>query len=354
MAEDKKRFYWLKLQRDFFKRHDIRIIESMPNGKDYILFYLKLLCESIDHDGNLRFNDQIPYNLEMLSVITNTNVDIVRSAVDIFTNLGMMGIMDDGTYFMNAVTNMIGSNVDNASANRQRLFRENQKLKALSVADHYAATYGNDPVTEEVTSGVTKSNAPVTESVTPSVTKCNATVTAGVTESNESKRKSKSESESIENKKNNKYTTTNEDAQASARDTDTSDFLEKRLNVGDCDLAYNTAWKNSARARDATAQNIIDKAQAECLPACNLPNLHKLLTEAMENGVTPEELLEAARKLDDLDFGVWQFKMVDRRRHIRQDRLNSDNHAQEIRRRAAELLSGQDKSRDEMLRTAYG
>ena len=61
-----KRYYWLKLPKDFFKRHDVRIIEAMPNGKDYILFYLKLLCESIDHEGNLRFSDQIPYNEEML------------------------------------------------------------------------------------------------------------------------------------------------------------------------------------------------------------------------------------------------------------------------------------------------
>ena len=58
MAEQK--YYWLKLKRDFFKRHDIRIIEAMPNGKDYILFYLKLLCESVDHEGNLRFSEQIP------------------------------------------------------------------------------------------------------------------------------------------------------------------------------------------------------------------------------------------------------------------------------------------------------
>ena len=43
MAENQK-YYWLKLKRDFFKRHDIRIIEEMPNGKDYILFYLKLFC----------------------------------------------------------------------------------------------------------------------------------------------------------------------------------------------------------------------------------------------------------------------------------------------------------------------
>ena len=33
-----KRYYWLKLKKDFFKRHDIKIIEEMDNGKDYILF----------------------------------------------------------------------------------------------------------------------------------------------------------------------------------------------------------------------------------------------------------------------------------------------------------------------------
>ena len=46
-----KKYYWLKLKKDFFKRHDIQIIENMPNGKDYVLFYLKLLVESVDHEG---------------------------------------------------------------------------------------------------------------------------------------------------------------------------------------------------------------------------------------------------------------------------------------------------------------
>ena len=42
-----KKFYWLKLKKDFFKRHDIKIIEDMENGKDYILFYLKLDRKSV-------------------------------------------------------------------------------------------------------------------------------------------------------------------------------------------------------------------------------------------------------------------------------------------------------------------
>ena len=120
-----KKFYWLKLKRDFFNRHDIRIIEEMPNGKDYVLFYLKLLLESIDHEGSLRFSDTIPYNEQMLSVITNTNVDIVRSAMKLFIELRLIEIFDDQTIFMGEVEKMIGSESD--SAERMRRLRQNQK-----------------------------------------------------------------------------------------------------------------------------------------------------------------------------------------------------------------------------------
>jgi predicted phage replisome organizer len=131
MLADSKKFYWLKLKRDFFKRHDIRIIEEMPNGKDYVLFYLKLLLESIDHEGSLRFSDTIPYNEQMLAVVTNTNVDIVRAAMNLFIELGMMSICDDQTIYMAEVDKLIGSAVDNDGANRQRRFREKKKTLAL-------------------------------------------------------------------------------------------------------------------------------------------------------------------------------------------------------------------------------
>lgn len=123
-----KRYYWLKLHKDFFKRHEIRIIESMPNGKDYILFYLKLLVESVTHEGNLRFSDAIPYNEEMLATITNTNVDVVKSAMQIFIELKMIEVLDDQTVFMTDVQNMIGS--ETAAAERKRKSRQNQALQA--------------------------------------------------------------------------------------------------------------------------------------------------------------------------------------------------------------------------------
>lgn len=128
MAEyNKERYYWLKLKRDFFKRHDIRIIEAMPNGKDYVLFYLKLMVESIDHEGKLRFSDTIPYNEQMLSVVTNTNIDIVRSAIKLLTELGIVEVLDDKTLYLKEVKALMGSQT--ISAEKKQIQRQNRLVE---------------------------------------------------------------------------------------------------------------------------------------------------------------------------------------------------------------------------------
>lgn len=136
-SQDKKRYYWLKLKRDFFKRHDIQIVEAMPNGKDYILFYLKLLVESVDHEGCLRFSDTVPYNAEMLSVVTNTPVETVNSALGVFSKLKMIEVLRDETIFMNAVQSMIGS--ETMAAVRQRELRASKGDNVTQTGDNVAS-----------------------------------------------------------------------------------------------------------------------------------------------------------------------------------------------------------------------
>lgn len=124
MADERdKKYYWLRLKRDFFKRHDIQIIEGMPNGKDYVLFYLKLLVESVDHSGELRFSDTIPYNEQMLATITNTNIDVVRTAMKIFVeDLKIIEILSDQTIYLSDIEKMIGS--ETYWAEKKRNYRE--------------------------------------------------------------------------------------------------------------------------------------------------------------------------------------------------------------------------------------
>lgn len=132
-----KKYYWLRLDRNFFKRHDIRIIEEQPNGKDYILFYLKLLVESIDHEGHLRFSDTIPYDEKMLSVVTNTNIDIVRSSIKIFNELKLMEIFDDKTIYMAETNKMLG---ESTSTHRVQAFREKQRLLKIETQGNVTET----------------------------------------------------------------------------------------------------------------------------------------------------------------------------------------------------------------------
>lgn len=110
------------MQKDFYKRHDIKYIENLPNGVEYVWFYVKLLLESIDHNGSLRFNELVPYDEMMLSAITGTNIDVVRSAMKLFISLGIVSILDDKTIYMEQIDKMIGSETD--SAERQRKYRE--------------------------------------------------------------------------------------------------------------------------------------------------------------------------------------------------------------------------------------
>lgn len=127
MSEIKKK-YWLKLDKDFLKSPQMKVIKNMSNGKDYIIFYLSLMLESVETVGHLRFTSLVPYNAEMLSAITDTNVDIVKNAIKIFCELGMMQIFDDGTIFMTQVPDITGKESESAERVRQyRIRQEEQK-----------------------------------------------------------------------------------------------------------------------------------------------------------------------------------------------------------------------------------
>ena len=144
MAENK--YYWLKLKEDFFKRQDIRIIEEMQNGKDYVLFYLKMLLEGISNNGELRFNEEIPYNEQMLSVITNTNIDVVRAAMKIFSQLGMVEVYEDMTICMKEVQALTGS--ESASTARMRKARAKKALESDNSTQQYDVAKQEYAITE--------------------------------------------------------------------------------------------------------------------------------------------------------------------------------------------------------------
>lgn len=124
-----KKYYWLKLNVDFFEKEEIKLIENMKNGKEYIIFYMKLLLKSVNSEGKLLFKDVIPYTDDMLATVTGTDIDVVRSAVNLFLKLDLMQKLDDGALFMLETQKMIGHETE--WARKKREYREKKKVEAL-------------------------------------------------------------------------------------------------------------------------------------------------------------------------------------------------------------------------------
>lgn len=124
-----KKYFWLKLHVDFFEREEVKLIENMPNGKEYIIFYMKLLLKSANSDGKLLFKDVIPYTEDMLATVTGINVDVVRTAVKLFLKLGLMQKLSDGALFMLETQKMIGCETEYAKKKRE--YREKKKVEAI-------------------------------------------------------------------------------------------------------------------------------------------------------------------------------------------------------------------------------
>ncbi len=125
-----KRYYWLKLPKDFFQSETIRWLEEQPNGIYYSNFYLKLCLMSINDEGILirRIGQMyIPYDVKRLSELTNINTDTIVIALELLKKLGLLEILEDGSFYLNQVKNMIGS--ESVQAEKMREIRAKNKEK---------------------------------------------------------------------------------------------------------------------------------------------------------------------------------------------------------------------------------
>ena len=129
---DNQKYYYLKLVDNFFDRDEMIILESMPDGYLYSNILLKLYLRSLKNTGKLMFNDRIPYNSTMLANVTRHPVAVVEKAVDIFRQLGLVEILDNGAIYMLDIQDFIGKSSTEADRKRNYRRRIDEEKKQLS------------------------------------------------------------------------------------------------------------------------------------------------------------------------------------------------------------------------------
>ena len=129
---DNKKYYYLKLKDDYFDSDDLIVLENMPDGYLYSNILLKFYLRSLKNDGKLMFKDRIPYNSSILAQITRHSVGVIEKAIQIFDQLGLIEIMDNGAIYLLDIQNYIGES--STEADRKRSYRlriDNEKMKQL-------------------------------------------------------------------------------------------------------------------------------------------------------------------------------------------------------------------------------
>lgn len=123
MAEG--RLYFLKLKRGFFKRHDVRLIRK-KNGNDGLMFYLFLLCESLDHEGRLRFSESEAYTVDDLAALADIEPEAAENTMTFLKRRGLVSVESDGTIVMESLEDFIAPDTP---AERMKRYREKKKDK---------------------------------------------------------------------------------------------------------------------------------------------------------------------------------------------------------------------------------
>ena len=122
MSEN-RRYYWLKLQENFFDDDTIDYIESQESGEKYVLFYLKLCLKALKNGGKLiRYVGEmlLPYDDIGLAKLTRTDVNVARSALILFSKIGLIKKLETGELFLTQLNEMVGTETQKAKYMRQR------------------------------------------------------------------------------------------------------------------------------------------------------------------------------------------------------------------------------------------
>lgn len=115
-----KKYYWLKLPADFFAKPSTLMLMSM--GDDKLNIYMQILTMAINTECKLMYTANTPYTVETLSMLLRRSKECIKSTIDTLIELELLEVLDDGSYYLTELPEMIGS--ESASAERQRKSRQ--------------------------------------------------------------------------------------------------------------------------------------------------------------------------------------------------------------------------------------
>lgn len=134
-----KKYYWIKLKKDFLTGERIDFLMSQKNGAQYVVLYLLLCMMCINTGGKLeqKFGEVIvPFDIDKIQRDCKYfNKDTVIVAMQLYQKLGLIYEGNDGSLIISNYDEMVGSTTDYAVQKASQRARINADKQVDSIAD---------------------------------------------------------------------------------------------------------------------------------------------------------------------------------------------------------------------------
>ncbi len=119
-----KVYYWLKLDKDFFKGKEIKKLRKIAGGDTYTIIYLKLQLLSLKDEGKLYFDSIEETFAEELALELDEDADNISFVLIYLKKFGLVQAISDDEILLNAVPYSIGKETDKAELMRKKRNKE--------------------------------------------------------------------------------------------------------------------------------------------------------------------------------------------------------------------------------------
>ena len=126
-----KKYYWLKLQNDFFSHKEIKKLRKIAGGDTYTVIYLKMLLVSLKNDGCLFYDGVEETFAEELALELDEEKDNVDVTLKFLMVHGLIEETSQNQFSLPGTVNAIGAE----TSGNIRVKRHREKLKALQCND---------------------------------------------------------------------------------------------------------------------------------------------------------------------------------------------------------------------------
>lgn len=123
MAE--QRFYWLKLNKDFFKSKRIKKLRKLAGGDTYTIIYLKMQLLATPTEGVLTYTGLEETAAEEIALDIDEDPENVKIVLNYMLKTGLCEMLSDTEMLLPYVAENLGS--EGSSAKRMRELRARQK-----------------------------------------------------------------------------------------------------------------------------------------------------------------------------------------------------------------------------------